>query len=136
MCLGSSLEALRACVETVSGTAWAENCVVFSSGSASTLAQTMAGGGEGVGLDFFILGAGLVEGGGGRVCVAFSSGITPHSMLLGWLWAVCLLRGRETTSCELERVLVEWKAQGWDTENVSALEEAGYRVSLMNKKSL
>jgi hypothetical protein len=51
-------------------------------------------------------------------------------MLLGWLWGVAVLQGREVTSGGLEKVLEGWRHAGWDTDGVSALQEEGYRVAL------
>lgn len=113
------------------------NCVVFSQGSAHTLKEVMQqqgqqGEGEeagvmAIGSDFFILGSSPTQG---YCCVGYSMGVTPRTMLLGWLWGVAVLQGKEVTSGGLLKVLEGWRQAGWDTDGVSALQEEGFRVAL------
>ena len=123
------------------------NCVVFSQGSAHTLKEVMQqqqqqqhqgeggkreeegeeGGVVVVGSDFFILGSSPSQG---YCCVGYSTGVTPRTMLLGWLWGVAVLQGKEVTSGGLLEVLECWRLAGWDTDGVSALQEEGFRVAL------
>lgn len=133
--LGCSLEALQGC--SGGGEAWMSNCVVFSQGSAHTLKEVMQqqgqqGEGEeagvmAIGSDFFILGSSPTQG---YCCVGYSMGVTPRTMLLGWLWGVAVLQGKEVTSGGLLKVLEGWRQAGWDTDGVSALQEEGFRVAL------
>lgn len=137
--MGCSMGALRACAErgqqALPHRSWLEDCEVYHPSCESTfsLAKILElGKGSEIGEDFYILSG---RGRGTEVCVAFSSGISPKTMLLGWLRGVCVLQGNQMSSKAMLHLLDDWRCQGWDTVKTTALEEQGYRVSLLEKQS-